>query len=118
MKQIDLNKVRWKTELCTQGESCWCRIITLEETIIEDGDALYIAASGCVPKDNAEHIVTIHNRHLENEDRNARLLTSCQALLSLVAEAIMHGMPITEEVANIRNEAVKVMAESRKANKS
>jgi hypothetical protein len=67
MTQEDLNKVRWKTELCPSGEKCWCRIITTEVPVIdEDGNKLYIAASGCVPTENAEYIVRIHNERLQH----------------------------------------------------
>jgi len=58
--------VRWKTTLCeSQGDSCWCRIIEPEEEIKDDDDnEIYIASSGKIPKEYAEHIVKIHNESL------------------------------------------------------
>lgn len=68
-KQIFATK--WKTELCNQGESCWCRIIspvdiihyTKEDNTKEEIDC--IIHSGAVPKEIAEHIVYLHNKQLE-----------------------------------------------------
>jgi len=63
--QKDLNEVRWKTEECPSGAECWCRVITTAEPMVdEDGNEMYIAAAGCVPKDNAEYIVELHNKRL------------------------------------------------------
>ena len=60
--------VRWKTEPCFSGEDCWCRVITPEEKIEDDeGNEVYIAGSGCVPKLYAEHIVKLHNESLETK---------------------------------------------------
>ena len=57
--------VKWKTTPCQSGESCWCRVIEPEEEIKdEDGNEIYIAGSGCVPKVYAEHIVKLHNESL------------------------------------------------------
>jgi hypothetical protein len=41
------------------------------------------------------------------------LLTSCERLLAIVVDAIMHGMPITKAVADARNDAVKAIAKVR-----
>jgi hypothetical protein len=58
-------KVRWKTETCSSGKKCWCRIISPEEYLTDDkGNEIYIAGSGCVPKKHAEHIVKLHNDSL------------------------------------------------------
>jgi len=55
-------KVKWKTILCNSGEECWCRIITPEIDIEDkDGNEIYIAGSGAIPKIYAEHIVKLHN---------------------------------------------------------
>lgn len=55
--------VKWKTTVCQSGDVCWCRIIEPQERIEDkDGNEIYIAASGCVPKEYAEHIVELHNR--------------------------------------------------------
>jgi hypothetical protein len=43
----------------------------------------------------------------------AELLASCEACLSIVADAIMHGMPITKSVAAARNNAVTAIAKAR-----
>ena len=57
--------VRWKTEMCPQKEACWCRLIVPEEPISDkDGNEIYIAGSGCIQKEHAEHIVKIHNESL------------------------------------------------------
>ncbi len=57
--------VKWKTTLCPSGVSCWCRVIETEEELKDDdGNEIYIAASGCVPTDYAEHIVKLHNASL------------------------------------------------------
>jgi len=57
--------VKWKTTCCPQGEVCWCRVIEPEEKIFDkDGEEIYIAGSGCVPKIYAERIVELHNKHL------------------------------------------------------
>lgn len=58
-------KTKWKITPCNSGEQCWCRII-VPETEIEDkdGNEIYIAGSGCVPKVYAEHIVKLHNESL------------------------------------------------------
>ena len=55
---------------------------------------------------NAAFITRACNHHAE-------LLACCQSLLSIVADAIMHGMPITKEVADARNKAVKLISECR-----
>ena len=57
--------VKWKTTPCSIGEECWCRIIEPEQEIKDDdGNEIYIAGSGCVHKDYAEHIVKLHNASL------------------------------------------------------
>lgn len=39
----------------------------------------------------------------------AALAACCQSLLTIVIDAIMHGMPITQEVADARNEACRLL---------
>ena len=58
-------KTKWKVTPCNSGEECWCRLI-VPETEIEDkdGNEIYIAGSGCIPKVYAEHIVKLHNESL------------------------------------------------------
>ena len=59
--------VRWKTETCTSGEKCWCRIISPETEILDnDGNEIYIAGSGVLDRIYAEYIVKIHNEHINN----------------------------------------------------
>lgn len=43
-------------------------------------------------------------RYLEQENEALRTLT--RRALSIITDAILHGMPITEEVAAVRNEIV------------
>lgn len=76
--------VRWKTSTCLSGEECWCRIIEPEEpifytaTTLPDGDdeELYIAGSGCVPTEYAEHIVKLHNQSLGDKVLMPKTLTA------------------------------------------
>ena len=64
-------KVRWKTELCHTGEECWCRVITTETPLVYEDrgvkDEIYIAPSGSIMKDHAEHIVELHNLSLKGK---------------------------------------------------
>ena len=58
-------KSKWKVTTCNSGEQCWCRLIVPETEIQDkDGNEIYIAGSGCVPKVYAEHIVQLHNQSL------------------------------------------------------
>jgi len=58
--------VKWKTTPCTSGEDCWCRIIEPIERIEDDeGNEVYIASSGSINKEHAEHIVKIHNWQID-----------------------------------------------------
>lgn len=53
--------VLWKTTEC-HTKDCWCEIIEPEVPIKDDdGNEIYIAGSGCVPKLYARHIVKLHN---------------------------------------------------------
>jgi hypothetical protein len=66
-KKVGLG-VRWKVEMCSQGEACWCRGIIPETPITyTDGDfeeELYIVGTGELDIDTAEHIVRLHNQSL------------------------------------------------------
>ena len=69
-----LLKSKWKTTLCPQGESCWCRIIEPEEKIkyISDFDSeeeMYVVAAGCIPTKYAKHIVKLHNNSLSEQQQ-------------------------------------------------
>ena len=58
-------KTKWEVMPCNSGEDCWCRLIVPETEIVDkDGNEIYIAGSGCVPKVYAEHIVKLHNESL------------------------------------------------------
>jgi len=59
--------VKWKTSECTEGSSCWCRIIEPIIKIEDQNDnEIYIAGSGSIPKGYAEHLVELHNKSLNN----------------------------------------------------
>lgn len=59
-------KTKWKIGTCNQGENCWCRMILPEFEIKDDDDnEIYIATSGTLNKEFAEHIVNLHNKSLE-----------------------------------------------------
>lgn len=67
-------KVKWKTSLCHQGETCWCRIIEPEKVILFDDffetgkeEEFTIIDSGSINKEFAEYIVDLHNKSLENK---------------------------------------------------
>jgi len=58
--------VKWKTSPCFTGEECWCRIIEPVEKIEDkDGNEIYIAGSGSINKEYAEHIVKLHNEFVD-----------------------------------------------------
>ena len=50
----------WKIDLCHQGESCWCRMISSLGG--EEGDVI---SSGELSKEISEHIVELHNKSLK-----------------------------------------------------
>jgi hypothetical protein len=66
-----LTTVEWKTIECDDSE-CWCRLIVPKEELFdEDNNEIYVAASGCISKEHAEHIVKIHNESLKiYKDKN------------------------------------------------
>ena len=63
-------KVKWKVGVCIQGEKCWCRTI-VPETPIENSDDedIYIVGQGMTTKEQAEHIVKLHNDIIENQSK-------------------------------------------------
>lgn len=69
--QEKARRVEWKAVPCNT-ENCWCRIITTKEPIKymnrigddEVEDEYYIIGAGTVSKDDAEHIVIVHNNYL------------------------------------------------------
>jgi hypothetical protein len=74
----ELYKRPWKAVTCSQGESCWCRIIqtvepieyefpTREEDEVRFGTLDEIVSMGCIDKDFAEYVVTLHNNFLEKK---------------------------------------------------
>jgi hypothetical protein len=76
----ELYKRPWKTTTCSQGESCWCRIIETVEPIeyqvnkSEEDEVRFDTISEVVPMgaiDNefAIHVVTLHNDFLEKKSQ-------------------------------------------------
>jgi hypothetical protein len=63
-------KKKWKTATCNEGAKCWCRLIVTED-YSKKTDKLEncIAHSGDLSKKEAQHIVEIHNKWLENEEK-------------------------------------------------
>ena len=68
----------WKVSTCSQGESCWCRIIESVEPVEyqlgsgEDDEIRFqkiseIVPMGAIDKNFAEHAVKIHNDYLEKK---------------------------------------------------
>mgnify|MGYP006905787176 CR=1 FL=1 len=68
----DLILMRWKIALCNTGESCWCRLIIPEGNVqFEHGVDAWVVPDGSVSKDEAEHIVEIHNQWLESQNEKS-----------------------------------------------
>lgn len=66
----DMIQLRWKTELCNSGESCWCRLIVTEEkSVWENGSETWVVPDGSITKEEAEHIVEIHNQWLDAQNK-------------------------------------------------
>jgi len=60
-------KTKWKTECCSQGAKCWCRMIVPVKKIkaIEsNNESLFIAGSGELNKRAAEYFVKLHNKNI------------------------------------------------------
>lgn len=71
----------WKTVTCSQGESCWCRIIETVEPIEyqvnkseEDEDTFELISEvipmGVANTKFAEYVVNLHNNFLEKKSEN------------------------------------------------
>lgn len=62
-------KVKWKTEICSSGKKCWCRIIAPAKPIFinygEIKEEFYILSSGSLSKEFAEYFVKLHNKSLK-----------------------------------------------------
>lgn len=68
-KDKSLN-VLWKAVPCFTGESCWCRVVEpIEPIYYDDGGQteIEIISAGSIGKAEAEHIVSIHNKYIENK---------------------------------------------------
>jgi hypothetical protein len=74
----ELYKRPWKAVPCSQGESCWCRIIETVEPIeyqinkSEEDEIGFdsiseIVPMGAIDKDFAEYVVKLHNNFLEKK---------------------------------------------------
>jgi hypothetical protein len=74
----ELYRRPWKAVTCSQGESCWCRIIKTVEPIeyqvnaSEEDEIKFdliseIVSMGAIDKDFAEYVVTLHNNFLEKK---------------------------------------------------
>jgi len=72
----ELYRRPWKAVTCSQGESCWCRIIqtvepieyqvfTKEEDEVRFDTLDEIVPMAAIDKDFAEYVVTLHNNFLE-----------------------------------------------------
>lgn len=61
-----LYKTKWKTETCSRGAKCWCRMIVPVKKILHDGaySEVYIAGSGELTKRAAEYFVKLHNKNI------------------------------------------------------
>ena len=67
--------IKWKTEPCHSGESCWCRkIVPVEPIYLGDFKEEYeIASYGSIAKDLAEHIVKLHNDNLDKINKEKQI---------------------------------------------
>lgn len=67
---------RWKVSNCKTGDSCWCRLIDVEDPVLftDQGSTYHadytcdqidnIISAGCISKSYAEYIVNLHNNSL------------------------------------------------------
>jgi len=65
-------KRKWVVGTCSQGESCWCRIIKCDPPLMyvefdsyDDEEEYWVVRSGELNKTTVEHIVKIHNESLK-----------------------------------------------------
>lgn len=65
--------VEWELDTCSQGESCWCRVVKpVEPILFEDGDTeeeFYIVGMGMLHKEFAEYFVKLHNQTLKTKEK-------------------------------------------------
>lgn len=66
-------QVPWKLDLCSQGETCWCRIVKPVEPIIymdgQDQEEYWLVPSGQLDKRLAEYLVKLHNDTFNTEEK-------------------------------------------------
>jgi len=59
-------KIKWKTEVCSSGEDCWCRRIVpvtpIKYSIKSSRDEVCVCCDGAIEKTFAEHIVKVHSQ--------------------------------------------------------
>jgi hypothetical protein len=76
----ELYKRPWKAITCSQGESCWCRIIETVEPIeyqinkSEEDEIRFdliseVVPMGAIDSEFAEYVVTLHNDFLEKKSQ-------------------------------------------------
>ena len=105
-------KVKWKIDYCQEGEKCWCRTITTETPIIfndkpeddEFKDELYLASSGTLSKEIAEHIVNLQNNHIDkdsNKDKLIELLLGQIEQLTIISK-IELGDDVIDEINKLK----------------
>jgi hypothetical protein len=74
----ELYKRPWKAVTCSQGETCWCRIIETVEPIeyqvnkSEEDEITFdlisqVIPMGAIDTEFAEHVVKLHNESLEKK---------------------------------------------------
>jgi hypothetical protein len=67
--------VKWKVDVCIQGEQCWCRVIKCEEPIFfkknndSDNEEYYVVNSGELNKETVEHFVSLHNKTFKTNEK-------------------------------------------------
>ncbi len=65
--------VEWKLDTCSQGESCWCRVVKPVEPILymdgEDQEEYWLVPSGYLDKRLAEYLVELHNEKLKSKEK-------------------------------------------------
>ena len=65
---VDMLVMPWEVESCHVGDDCWCRLIVpKEECFFDEATEAWVIPSGSLDTDTAEHIVELHNNHLEEQ---------------------------------------------------
>lgn len=66
-------QVPWKLDTCSQGETCWCRVVKPVEPILymdgEDQEEYWLVPSGQLDKRLAEYLVELHNEKLKSKEK-------------------------------------------------